>query len=580
MSDDDESGGEHAGALARDARVEHAPPTALKPVDDPAWPAVEPDGARSRKRHPRPSLLELPDDLDPKDPRAFSFGNSTLVEQLDRLARESLDEAGGANQRSSEQTAVSWFDAFALETGLHKPWDNRGDSSKAIWFNTTMIMYFIRWIVPRMNKGKGGLPSSAMNYVYLIVGHMAREKGFVFRHSPKRVAAMVKGLGRQLLKLNGPRKVKRKAAVLPSQMALWVLIFRDRVRDASRKQLQRWRVILVMISLAFCGMFRRSEYTHKTGAFNPAIQLTRSDVRWYTERGEAIELNSRTLQSWHRSSPPSGIYCTVAPPPCKNDWDGAKYHHDPLVFEVNIGKGYIGSASLLLAGNYLLGLEMEFPLFDVARDTAPLFVDPTTGGAFRTDPFDKALKGLAADAFARDPTMPDPAEFGLQGLRAGGALALRAAGAPREVIMAMGRWASDTWMIYIRDRRPEALQWGKRMRDVSQLEVARVPIRDRQRPIDCWFDSEPTDTIIQNSLDSQRIGEELMALDARDVQLAESAESDLLEEQEELVAGLDSLLLDKPEGETRFGLEALAELVARDARPSEVTPKRARIFTF
>ena len=30
MSDDDESGGEHAGALARDARVEHAPPTALK----------------------------------------------------------------------------------------------------------------------------------------------------------------------------------------------------------------------------------------------------------------------------------------------------------------------------------------------------------------------------------------------------------------------------------------------------------------------------------------------------------------------------------------------------------------------
>ena len=124
-------------------------------------------------------------------------------------------------------------------------------------------------------------------------------------------------------------------------------------------------------------------------------RLTRSDVKWYSKDGRRLILNAVLL-----ASPPVGMYCTLAPPPCKNDQDGSKYHDDPLVFQFDGEKGSIGFAPLLCAGNYLFGLEREVPMFDDGeRAASPLFVDPSTGRAFRTGDFDKIVKSVMARAW-------------------------------------------------------------------------------------------------------------------------------------------------------------------------------------
>ena len=87
--------------------------------------------------------------------------------------------------------------------------------------------------------------------------------------------------------------------------------------------------------------------------------------------------------------PPVGRYCTVAPPPCKNDQDGSKYHDDPLVFEHQEGAGGIDFASLMCAANYLCGLENDFPLFEeVQMQKAPLFEHPVKKKPFTTKDFE------------------------------------------------------------------------------------------------------------------------------------------------------------------------------------------------
>ena len=45
-----------------------------------------------------------------------------------------------------------------------------------------------------------------------------------------------------------------------------------------------------------------------------------------------------------------------------------------------------------------------------------------------------------------------PSRVGSHSLRAGGAMALKFAGANREDIKKMGRWSSDTWMVCIHDQ--------------------------------------------------------------------------------------------------------------------------------
>ena len=57
-----------------------------------------------------------------------------------------------------------------------------------------------------------------------------------------------------------------------------------------------------------------------------------------------------------------------------------------------------------------------------------------------------------------------PSRVGTHSFRAGGAMALKFAGADRDDIKKMGRWSSDTFLIYIHDQIAEYSEgWSKKM---------------------------------------------------------------------------------------------------------------------
>ena len=57
-----------------------------------------------------------------------------------------------------------------------------------------------------------------------------------------------------------------------------------------------------------------------------------------------------------------------------------------------------------------------------------------------------------------------PDRVGYHSLRAGGAIALKFAGADRDDIKNMGRWSSDTFLVYIHDQIAEySERWTKKM---------------------------------------------------------------------------------------------------------------------
>ena len=473
-----------------------------------------------------------------------------------------------ASTRSNEKTAIGWFDAYCAEI-QYKGWENRGNSTRAIWLNTIVMMMFLEWLIPRMNRGRGGLPSSGMGYAYLIMGKMARDYGFIFHYSKKRLAAHVKGMEWQWCQRHGPRTVERKKPFTPFQLDTWRRIIM-RPSLASPRNM----VALVMMSVAFCGMFRRSEYTVKAnGAFRPKVMLTRSDVKWYDGKGRRLYPSPSLF-----AHPPEGMYCELAPPLCKNDQDGSKYHGDPLVFEYTLGLGGIGYASLLSAANYLFDLERQFPVLDEGlRKQVPLFVDPDTGRAFQTAAFDAIIKGVMTIAYCENPSeFPDPKEQSLHSFRAGGALALKAAGAAPDIIKAMGRWRSDTWEIYIRDRRPEAIYWGNRLRKVAQLDVERVPLAERYRPLNSWWDDESIEQVIANKKDSEQMRQTIEAAMLGDADLPElsaATSRELQSESEELVATLMTLDL-TPEGTEEDHNRAMAR-VAQSAGQQQAEGTRA-----
>ena len=473
----------------------------------------------------------------------------------------SLADGLPASTASNERTAVGWYDAFCAELEI-SGWKNRGGSAWAIWFNTMIMMFFLEWLIPRMNKGKGGLPSSGMGYVYLILGRMARQVGFIFSYSPKRLRAHVKGLEWQWRQVNGPRTVKRKKPFTPFQLSVWHSML-------NRNPLSpRVKVALTMISLAFCGMFRRSEYTHKSKAFNPKTQLTRGDVKWFTKDGRETELTPADLVL-----PPPGLFCTVAPPPCKNDQDGSKYHDDPLIFKYNSAQGDMSTSSLLSCANYLFELEREFPIRNPSeRQTTPLFVDPTSGKAFRTADFDKIIKQLMRDARHENPRdFPDPSEQSLHSFRAGGALALKVAGAPPDIIKAMGRWRSDSWMLYIRDRRAEAMAWGDRMQTVALLDVERVPIEDRYRPLESGLPG--VESTVARHFEVESIRESLERQTLEVLELPLSTERELEEEFQGVIDDLrntdlcDLADLEIQQSNEKTGQQQMAKLAQSIAWP-------------
>lgn len=436
----------------------------------------------------------------------MTIGDLDIAEQMHADVDLAVDESIPATSHSGEKTARVWLKAFTMALKTTDNPFSPAKTSRAIWWNTALICMFIAWVVPRLSKKAGGLPSTARQYVNGIINYLARVKQFGVSFNSKRVSMVVKGLENRWVKKNGPMVKNRKKGFEPRQLKAW------RATKRGWTEPGYWMIIGCMISLAFCGMFRRSEYTNK-GEFNPNIQLTRSDVRWQNAKGDWLTPSKALFDN-----PPKGLIALVSPPPCKNDRTGSKYHNDPLIFEVVKLKAK-HQPSFLMAGNWLLELERNFPIEDPAeRKSTALFVNPETSHPFTTDKFDSEVKTLMHEAYEADSTFPPPSEQSLHSFRIGGAICIRSDGdAPADVVKAMGRWSSDAWMLYMRDRRAEAIKWGRNMRAHALKNEERMDIAERN------YITRPHATAVGITLTSEEelpeLLAELTAMDLDDHQL-------------------------------------------------------------
>ena len=93
------------------------------------------------------------------------------------------------------------------------------------------------------------------------------------------------------------------------------------------------------------------------------------------------------------------------------------------------------------------------PVPDVLRASTPLFRDPS-GRVLSVASIRMWLRfGLVGIGL-------DASLYGAHSLRIGGATAMAFLGAPREVIMAAGRWRSDAYLRYVRSARGEATRYA------------------------------------------------------------------------------------------------------------------------
>ena len=94
------------------------------------------------------------------------------------------------------------------------------------------------------------------------------------------------------------------------------------------------------------------------------------------------------------------------------------------------------------------------PICDSAKDSTPMFRDPTTNKPLSYEFILQVIKNIMR-AVGEDPN-----DFGTHSLRIGGATALFAAGANETVIRTMGRWSSDIHRLYVRACFEQCCAWS------------------------------------------------------------------------------------------------------------------------
>lgn len=121
------------------------------------------------------------------------------------------------------------------------------------------------------------------------------------------------------------------------------------------------------------------------------------------------------------------------------------------------------------------------PMPSSSAASTPLFRDPS-GRTLSVDSMRVWLRrGLSS--LGIDPTL-----YGAHSLRIGGATAMAYVGAPRDITMAAGRWRSDAYLRYLRDRRGDVLRYASAVAsaDTDDFESDFVEIDDYE------FDDDDT----------------------------------------------------------------------------------------
>ena len=341
----------------------------------------------------------------------------------DDFLSSALDAASADGKRGSKKTGVKRFAKFCrdeLRTTHERPID---PATAPLWALLEEERLVMRWVCS-MVEDDGIAVDSAAQYVSQAQGWHAREFGVKLAGGLKlsRLPEMMKGLRR--LRPQAPRKVRR--GFDPERLAKAM----DALLDPA---IPLHANIRAAIASATVGLLRSREYTIDAGEkWNSARDLARADIGTLSRQRAVLMIR-----------------------PCKN-----MHHLGGKTCPLILG----GGATFIDAPKELINLLAVDPVPDTAN--SPLFRDPSSGRALRTDEIHFWTKRIAAHMGE------DPDEFGTHSFRITGATALFAAGATETVIRTLGRWSSDLYRLYVRACFEQSIEWTRKAGSTKVSDVA------------------------------------------------------------------------------------------------------------
>lgn len=345
----------------------------------------------------------------------------------DAMISSALDAASADGKRGRSKTGVKkWFKFTKddMQTPSARPMD---PSLAPLWALLEEERLAMRYIC-KLVEEDGVAVETAATYFSQVQGWHGREYGVKLAGGLKltRLPEMIKGLKRQ--RPSGPRKVRRGFDPKRLRAAL------DSLLDP---RIPLHANLRAAISSAVQGLLRSREYSINAGEkWSAANDIARSDLVSLS-RERAI-LMMRPCKNMHYLS---GKTC-------------------PLILG--------GGADFIDAPAELINLSKVDPIDRRLAANTPLFRNPETGKALRTDEILHWTKRIALQMGE------NPNEFGTHSYRITGATALFAAGATETVIRTLGRWSSDLYRLYVRACFEQSILWSRKAGSTVVSDIATV----------------------------------------------------------------------------------------------------------
>ena len=318
-----------------------------------------------------------------------------------------VQELVGASYADSSQTVIrsamsGWgkFSRAYPERSMLSTPAFAGDLDASI-HNEMSLMMCGAWFLEN-----GLQPSTISTYLSLIRTNLGAHLGWRLTCplAELRLPRFIRGLRRQKL------RVRRRRVG-------WRSHHHRQLREASGTPLSPLALAQdAILTATRQGLLRPCEAAVSSGAFDPSVHLTVGDVEYFTEHDGYLILT---------------ILPAKKPPGQPKDEPVLYPSGDRVVDFYSACARMLDDRRTRAPGGVL-------------DQSAPLFLNPTTGRAFSTTELRALYRGVARAIGL------DPRDLGAHSGRIGGATDLFASGVPPVAIQIAGRWDSDIWAIYAR----------------------------------------------------------------------------------------------------------------------------------
>ena len=356
-----------------------------------------------------------------------AIGNQVVAKQVNDRA-----DSTKRNQKSAWSGKDGWL-TFCAEYDV-KPVraHEGGPTPELIKFDSNLFVWFALWKIGKMQgpkgKGRGQEINTVFQNISSIKGYTKENWGLEVELDQNWLNSQRNGWKVERVKTQGPAPRFRKLAIVANHMIRMKRTPIDWARD--------WpHTFFTMCQAAIENGWRLGDMTSNK-AFNPNINYTLSDLKWFDEHN-----NPTNPEVFSQRSLRHGEWCTLPANPSKCDRTLEKYA------ELKFPMVYDSSNSVINAARDLADMERRRNCFNVEeRAQVPLFLDPKSKKAVTSSNFCKMLKTVLTLAFGED----EAKKYGSHSFRIGGATILKMLGHSDEFIMAWGRWSSDAYRRYVR----------------------------------------------------------------------------------------------------------------------------------